>query len=410
MDHVQVLKRAGAVVWRYRALWLVGLILAVTTVSWEGPTLLSWRDEWDSDNISTVDIHLPDQSVIRIPGRISVRDDEPVGALILNYRHTRDGWHRRAGDVIVHWNPPGEYALELVGSDASGRLKTHRMTVAPHVLNSLFMVGIVVACVLFVLLVLSRIARYVSEAALLRMVNEYEDSSAKYGFWRGLKLGWSRSAWRIFLINWCVSLPAALAFTLLIVPVLTPMALWLTRSQAARVVGVLSTFGLFLVAVAVVVIASSILTVLKRFAWRACTLDGLGALESIGRGLTMMRQHVKDVGLMWLLMVGVHLAWPLLIAPFVLFLLPVAGLAAGGSALALGGLAQGIWQGAGPWVGAAVIGLILFLALLLVPLQLLGGILEAFQSSVWTLTYRELRGLEGVVSEPVARLAPSAAD
>jgi hypothetical protein len=409
MDHIQVLKRAWTIVWRYRALWLVGLILAVTTVSWEGSALLSSRDEWDDDPISTVVIHLPGQSIVRVPGHIRIRDDEPVGAVILNYRHSRDDWRRRPGDVIVHWNPPEEYALELVGKDDRGRLTTHTMTVAPYVLNWLLVVGIVIACALFVVLVVSRIARYVSEAALLRMVDDYEGSGSRYGFWQGLKLGCSRSAWRIFLINWGISVPATLAFALLFVMVLVPMAWWFTGSEAARAVGVLSMFGLFFAALAVILVASSILNVWKRFAWRACTLDDLSALKSIGRGLAMMRQHAKDVGVMWLLMIGLRLMWPLLIAPFVLLLLPSAGIAAGGTALALGGLAQGVWQGAGPWIAAAVVGVTLFLALLLVPLQLLAGILEAFQSSAWTLTYRQLCGLERSVAAPIAKLAPSAA-
>ena len=408
MDHMQVLKRAGTVVWRYRALWLVGLILAATTVSWAGPALLRWRDR-DND-MSTVDIHLPDQSIIRLPGHIRIRDDLPVWRIILNYRHSRDAWRRRSGDLLVHWNPPAEYALELVGRDARGRVKSDMIAVAPQTLNWLLMVSIVAACALFVLFVLSRIARYVSETALLRMVDEHEQTGVKYGFWQGLKSGWSRSAWRIFLINWCINVPAALAFTLLFVPAFMPMALWFTRSQAARVVGVLSTAGLSLVALAFVLVGSSILSVWKRFAWRACTLDNLGTVGSIGRGLAMVRQHLKDVGLMWLLMVGLSLVWPFLIAPFILVLLPLAGLTAGGSALALGGLAQGFWQGAAPWMAAAVTGVTVFLTLLLVPLQLLGGILEAFQSSAWTLTYRQLRGLEHAVAAPMAQLAPSAAD
>jgi hypothetical protein len=410
MDHIQILKRAWAIAWRYRALWLVGLILAVTTVSWEGTTVYSWRDEWDDDQISTVDIHLPNRSIIRVPGHIRIRDDETVGRVILNHRHSRDDWRRRPGDLIVHWNPPQEYALEVVGRDGRGQLMTRRMTVAPHTLNALLMLGIVLAGVLFVILLLSRVARYVSEAALLRMVDDYESTGARYGFWQGLKLGWSRSAWRIFLINWCIGAPAALAFTLLFVPVLVPMALWFTHSEAARVFGVLSTFGLFLVALAVILVASSVLSVWKRFAWRACTLDDLGALKSIGRGLSMIRQHVRDVGVMWLLMVGLEVISPFLIAPFVLVLLPVAGFAAGGFALAVGGLALSVWQGAGPWVAAAVVGVALFLSLFLLPLQLLGGILEAFRSSAWTLTYRQLRGVERAVAAPIAQLAPSSAD
>ena len=410
MDYIQVLRRAWAIVWRYRALWLVGLILAMTTVSWESTTLYRWRDEWDDDQISTVDIHLPNQSIIRVPGHVRIRDNEVVETVILNYRHSRDDWRRRQGDLIVHWNPPDEYALEWVGRDSRGQLTTRSMTVAAHILNALFLLGSVVAFLLLLVLVLSRIARYVSEAALLRMVDAYESTGTQYGFWQGLKLGWSRSPWRIWLINWFIGLPAALGFALLLVPVLMPLALWFTGSDTARVVGALSTLGLFLAALAVILVASSILSVWKRFAWRACTLDELGLRESIARGLSMMRQHLKDVGVMWLLMIGLRCALPLLIAPFVLALLPVAGLAAGGTALALGSLALSVWQGAGPWIAAAVVGAALFLSLFLLPLQLLGGVVEAFQSSVWTLTYRQLDSLQRAVPAPVGKLATSAAD
>jgi hypothetical protein len=410
MDHLEILKRAWAVVWRYRALWLVGLILGATTMSWAEPTLLRWRDEWDDDHISTVDIHLPNQSIIRIPGHVRIRDNQPVTTIIVNYRHRRDEWQGRPGDVIVHWNPPAEYALELVARDARGRLKSDMVTIAPQILRWLLAVSIIAAFALLVLLILSRIARYVSEAALLRMVDDHEQSGIKYGFWRGLKLGWSRSAWRIFLVNWCLNALAALAFALLFVPAFMPMALWFTRSEAVRVVGILSTLGLSLVVLALVLVAGSILSVWKRLAWRACALENLSTLKSISRGLAMVRERLKDVGLMWLLMVGLRLVWPLLMVPFVLVLLPLAGLAAGGSALALGGLAQSVWHGAAPWIAAALIGLTVFLTFLLVPLQLLGGIWEAFQSSVWTLTYRELLSAQRAVPEPIVRLAPSAAD
>jgi hypothetical protein len=410
MDHLEILKRAWAVVWRYRALWLVGLILGATTMSWAEPTLLRWRDEWDDDHISTVDIHLPNQSIIRIPGQVRIRDNQPVTTIIVNYRHRRDEWQGRPGDVIVHWNPPAEYALELVARDARGRLKSDMVTIAPQILRWLLAVSIIAAFALLVLLILSRIARYVSEAALLRMVDDHEQSGIKYGFWRGLKLGWSRSAWRIFLVNWCLNALAALAFALLFVPAFMPMALWFTRSEAVRVVGILSTLGLSLAVLALVLVAGSILSVWKRLAWRACALENLSTLKSISRGLAMVRERLKDVGLMWLLMVGLRLVWPLLMVPFVLVLLPLAGLAAGGSALALGGLAQSVWHGAAPWIAAALIGLTVFLTFLLVPLQLLGGIWEAFQSSVWTLTYRELLSAQRAVPEPIVRLAPSAAD
>ena len=70
----------------------------------------------------------------------------------------------------------------------------------------MLIVGIVVA-----------IARYVSETAVIRMVDEYEGSGNKMTVRQGFRIGWSRTAWRLFLINLIVNLPViALVLVLLI--------------------------------------------------------------------------------------------------------------------------------------------------------------------------------------------------
>jgi hypothetical protein len=47
-----------------------------------------------------------------------------------------------------------------------------------------------------------------------------------------------------------------------------------------------------------------------------------------------------------------------------------------------------------PWILAVVVALPFFILVLAVPLTLLDGLMKVFQSTTWTLTYRELQALE----------------
>jgi len=69
-------------------------------------------------------------------------------------------------------------------------------------------------------------------------------------------------------------------------------------------------------------------------------------------------------------------------------------------ALLIGGLASLIFEGAVPWILAGVVGIPIFILVIAVPGLFLGGLVEVFKSSVWTLTYREVRALESLETEP----------
>ena len=70
----------------------------------------------------------------------------------------------------------------------------------------LWVIGVFIVVMLIVGIVVA-IARYVSETAVIRMVDEYEDSGNKMTVRQGFRIGWSRTAWRLFLINLIVNLP-----------------------------------------------------------------------------------------------------------------------------------------------------------------------------------------------------------
>jgi hypothetical protein len=94
----------------------------------------------------------------------------------------------------------------------------------------------------------------------------------------------------------------------------------------------------------------------------------------------------------------------------VVVLLVGAGLMLGGlPGIAGGGLAGLVATADMPVFVALALGGPIFLLVLVGPLVLLGGLREVFVSSLWTLTYHELRFLESAESEPLPAAGASGA-
>jgi hypothetical protein len=78
-----------------------------------------------------------------------------------------------------------------------------------------------------------------------------------------------------------------------------------------------------------------------------------------------------------------------------LLLFVIAGVVAGGvPAVLVGGLLSTTLAEPFYWIVGIFAGLPLFLLVMLVPMLFLGGLVEVFKSSTWTLAYRELCELE----------------
>ena len=203
-------------------------------------------------------------------------------------------------------------------------------------------------------------------------------------------MGWSRSAFRLFLIDLLIGLPLAVAFMLLFLLAAAPLLLWATESTAAGALGTATTIGLGLLVVLLAIVVAVILSVLKPFFQRVCVLQQMGVVESIRQGYAVVRHNLKDVGLMWLITVGLRIGWAILMIPIVFLLLVVSGALGGLLALLAGGLTGLVFEGAAPWIVGGVVGIPIFILVLAAPLSFLGGLFEVFLSSTWTLTYREL--------------------
>ena len=321
MNHTKVLKRAWHIVWRYRALWVFGFILALTAGGGGGG---------------------------------------------------------------------GGAQYSLGGEDFSGRgLRIER--VPPEVVSMLLAIGIGLACLVVILIIVAAIARYVATTALIRMVDDHEETGQKRSIRQGFRMGWSRSAFRLFLIDLLIGLPLAVAFILLFLLAAAPLLLWATESTAAGALGTATTIGLGLLVVLLIIVVAVILSVLMPFFRRVCVLQHTGVVESIRQGYAMVKRNLKDVALMWLIILGLRIGWTILMIPVVLLLLVVSGGLGGLLALLSGGLTGLAFEGAMPWIVAAMVGIPIFILVMAVPLSLLGGLFETYLSSTWTLTYRELR-------------------
>jgi len=278
--------------------------------------------------------------------------------------------------------------------------------IPPEVVGMLVAIGVVLVCVVFILAIVATVARYVMETALIRLVDDYEETGEKRGVRQGLRMGWSRTALRLFLIDLLIDVPVAVVFFLLFLLAAAPLLLWIIEDEAPRVMGTATTGCLFFLIMLLTIVVSVIVSVLKCFFWRVCALEELGVIESIRQGYAVVRQHLQDVAVMQLITTGLELGWSLVLIPIALLLVILGGVIAAVPALLVGGLASLVFEETVPWILAAMIGLPVFMLVLAVPMTFLGGLMKVFQSSTWTLTYRELRALED--QEP-ARLPEAAA-
>jgi len=357
MDPVKILKRSWYILWSYRALWVFGLILAMAAGGSSSGSNSNYRFNDGGGQNSQATPQSMQQAF---------KDAQ-----------------RELHDFFIN-GVPSEH---ITGKDITAFFWIIGIFVLVMVL-----IGIVVA-----------VARYVSETAVIRMVDEYEASGNQMTVRQGFHIGWSRTSWRLFLINLIISLPAiALALLLLIAGfiVLVSVSNGGTNFAAFSVV---STIVLAFIAIFVVIILSVVLRLLRNFFWRVSVLEDADVRESFKRGWTMVRENWKNVGLMWLVMIGLGIVWAVAFVILVIISLPVvfitaviALLVAAVPFLLLGGIFSIFLTGWLPWAAGGLFVLPLFFTIAFSPWLLLRSWQAVYTSTVWTLTYREIKAVPAI--------------
>src|SRR5688572_11912924 len=172
IEPIKILQRAWHILWNYRTLWVFGLILALVaggSSNGGGNNGMQWREDSQSYQ----------------------------GPSFGSVQEALDYFNRELNRLFTEGIPEANITGEALAA-------------------FLWTVGIFVVFMFLVGIVLT-IAYYVSETAVIRMVDEYENSATKMTVREGFRLGWSRTAWRLFLINLIVHLPVILFLIVLII-------------------------------------------------------------------------------------------------------------------------------------------------------------------------------------------------
>jgi hypothetical protein len=363
MDPVKIIKRAWHILWSYRALWVFGLILALATAgSSGGGSNSGTRYSMDNEN-----------QQMPLPRDIQQGMEEFTREM---ERFFKEG----PRDVDI----PREQLTALIWIVVAFTL-------------AMIVLGVIVA-----------IARYVSETAVIHMVDEYESTDTKMTVRQGFRIGWSRTAWRLFLINLIVSLPA---IALVLILLLSGIGIFFAVGNGSLTFtpfSVIAMIGILFLVIFVVVILSIFLNLLRHFFWRVCALEDAGVQESLSRGWALVRENWKNVGLMWLVMVGLGIVWAIVGIILVIVTIPVvivttalAFVISAVPALLLVGFFHLFLGNVLAWVLGIVFTLPLFFTIAFSPWLLLGSWQTVFTSTVWTLTYREIKALPVAVATEV---------
>jgi hypothetical protein len=272
-------------------------------------------------------------------------------------------------------------------------------TEAKAITTTLIIVGIVAGIALIFGLLFS-LVRYPAVTAVLRMVNEHESTGSKVKFKEGWKLGWNRRAFRLWLIDLVIGVPAfGFVLTLLGIGafILIRNADNLQRLITPGIVILFLLFGLFFIAFALFMV---VVGLVRQFIIRSAALDETGVWESFRRGWAMFKANFKNAALMWLVMVGVNIgagiamliAAIILIPAYLILAIPGAIVAAIPGVIGYGiGSLFGVNVIA--WIVAGVLGLPFFFLIVFAPVTLISGLYAVYESSVWTLTYRQMKAM-----------------
>lgn len=371
MKHTDILQRSWGILWRYRALWVFGVILALTASS---AGTWFWAHDWERQEPYQTQVIVLDGETFWMALNRTLHTEVDRAERDINFALSESGWSIQVDLIELFWT---------------------------------------LLAVCLTLFVLGKIAAYVSRVALIRMVDAREETGQQLRVGQGLRLGFSFSAVRFFLIDLLVFLFGVAVFVLLFGLATLFLMPWLGGSEPVVIVGAILTSTLFLLAIALMVVIGAALSLFKIFFRRACAIEGLGVIPAIRRGMDLMWRNKADIGAMFLIQLAIKMMWAPFSALIGLVALALALMVSGLSGMAVSGLSNLFTSGDTHIFLAVGTGLALFFLLLISPLVLMQGWLEIFLSSMWTLTFRDLRSLgdqePAPAAEPPTLGAPSPA-
>lgn len=334
MNYTQILKRSWHILWHYPALWVFGILLAFA-------------------------------------GGASGGSPSPQ----TGYQFSGNNNNNNQG---FNFNPNSEFSkqIEQLNRFMDSRFgNVNASTILTWVL--------VAAAVIFLLITITIIIKYVALTANIRMVDHLENTGEKVTWRKGLRWGWSRTAFRMWLINLVIIIPTVMVILVFFGCAAIPVLLGLAGGEKTTAVGIIGTIGTGFFAIFLAVMVGALINLWIRFARRECVIQNQGVMASIGNGWKTLRKEWKDILVMWLILTGVRIGVGIALIPVVLILLALSATLAGSVGLVLSTIAANMT------VTAIIVGIALFLLFLAVPMLFVNGLKETYFESAWTLVYRE---------------------
>lgn len=325
MDQIAIVKRAWRLMWRHKVLWIFGILAALTGGGGGGQGL--------------------------------------------QYTFNGRDFGGRPFDEMPHWNMPwgGNW---------------------PHWDGLRWQEGLpaliaLCCCLVFLVIVAMVIVQYVSRAALIRSVDQIEERGGSLTWREALRLGWTNRTFRLWLLELIVGIVTGLGAFLLLALAASPLLLLLTDTDAGRVIAIATTVLLGLIVILFLFVVAIALSILGEFWSREILLADKGIGQALADGWVLVRSRLRDIGGMWLVMLGVGIGFAILMIPVVLLVMALAAGLGGGLGYLIYSLADSM-----PW--AVGVGLPIAILLITIPLALIGGLYMVLTSSAWTLAYRHV--------------------
>lgn len=342
MQYGRILKRAWHVTWHNRVLWLFGIAVALFGV---GITGTRGFGGW---NLRLNDLELPPWL------RFFPQNQPPPPA---------------PNPAIFHSLTQSPLYAGMPG-----------LAIATTEALSLLVVVIVLA--------IGLVVRYTSLGALIGMVDDIEQrdrTTLRVGFKTGL-----RNLLRLLVIDILISLSliilglviALVVFIGILIGILPWRMLYHpsmgpNASSLGGIWGIFVALGLGVLLVIVFLASAGFSTLVRELAYREAVLENQGVFRALGKAIRLVWHKLGQLGLMWLLLFSINLAFGLVTLPLAI----------------IGGMAvtapfEVLTRSAHPSLVGFLLAIPLLLVIALVGL-FMNGVYVTFRSTVWTLTYRE---------------------
>ncbi len=239
-----------------------------------------------------------------------------------------------------------------------------------------------VVAVLLLLFLIWLVIHFVARTGFYRMVFDLEETGERPTWSRGWRLGWDVRAIHVFLVDLIVMLAMVLIImTLVLLGAALVIAFHPFRNPSFWLIAV--TVVVILAAILALVVISIVISLTAMLAAIHAAVTGENALVSLEWGWDTLRREWKDIGIMWLLMLGVGLLIGILELIAVLILALVTLIVAVGP----GWL---IWRSTGNLVLSIAVGGVIGLVSFFLPMLVVDAAFRTYVESVWTLVYREV--------------------